>query len=101
MLVVKQKTAYEMRISDWSSDVCSSDLRVGVVGTHLNSLRCSLTSECPGQPANAELPGTRTGGELYHCNSQAPKAQAGARSVRIQVKRRHFVSSHVNRSDKA
>src|SRR3546814_6697968 len=30
MLVVffffKQKTAYEMRISDWSSDVCSSDL---------------------------------------------------------------------------
>src|SRR3546814_7098089 len=25
---VKQKTAYEMRISDWSSDVCSSDLLV-------------------------------------------------------------------------
>src|SRR3546814_1489534 len=24
----KQKTAYEMRISDWSSDVCSSDLPV-------------------------------------------------------------------------
>src|SRR3546814_4127348 len=31
----KQKTAYEMRISDWSSDVCSSDLfrqlRPGIV----------------------------------------------------------------------
>src|SRR3546814_4216483 len=26
--VVKQKTAYELRISDWSSDVCSSDLAV-------------------------------------------------------------------------
>src|SRR3546814_3208767 len=26
MLFFKQKTAYEMRISDWSSDVCSSDL---------------------------------------------------------------------------
>src|SRR3546814_4236581 len=25
----KQKTAYEMRISDWSSDVCSSDLLFG------------------------------------------------------------------------
>src|SRR3546814_9243025 len=25
----KQKTAYEMRISDWSSDVCSSDLSCG------------------------------------------------------------------------
>src|SRR3546814_3584367 len=24
----KQKTAYEMRISDWSSDVCSSDLYI-------------------------------------------------------------------------
>src|SRR3546814_6944572 len=27
----KQKTAYEMRISDWSSDVCSSDLSVYIV----------------------------------------------------------------------
>src|SRR3546814_8027917 len=27
-VLFKQKTAYEMRISDWSSDVCSSDLRV-------------------------------------------------------------------------
>src|SRR3546814_13396739 len=27
----KQKTAYEMRISDWSSDVCSSDLQIGRV----------------------------------------------------------------------
>src|SRR3546814_3848091 len=26
VLFVKQRTAYEMRISDWSSDVCSSDL---------------------------------------------------------------------------
>src|SRR3546814_5705809 len=28
----KQKTAYEMRISDWSSDVCSSDLIIGGSG---------------------------------------------------------------------
>src|SRR3546814_8959389 len=26
----KQKTAYEMRISDWSSDVCSSDLNSAI-----------------------------------------------------------------------
>src|SRR3546814_4748091 len=26
----KQKTAYEMRISDWSSDVCSSDLKIRI-----------------------------------------------------------------------
>src|SRR3546814_7262593 len=37
----KQKTAYEMRISDWSSDVCSSDLASagqaahGQLGHHL------------------------------------------------------------------
>src|SRR3546814_12574776 len=28
LFFVKQKTAYELRISDWSSDVCSSDLPV-------------------------------------------------------------------------
>src|SRR3546814_1806604 len=36
----KQKTAYEMRISDWSSDVCSSDLatKLRTTATHPNSL---------------------------------------------------------------
>src|SRR3546814_14305281 len=28
----KQKTAYELRIRDWSSDVCSSDLRIAAGG---------------------------------------------------------------------
>src|SRR3546814_8352000 len=31
----KQKTAYEMSISDWSSDVCSSDLLDGATGVQL------------------------------------------------------------------
>src|SRR3546814_7059466 len=31
----KQKTAYEMRISDWSSDVCSSDLLILEAGAHV------------------------------------------------------------------
>src|SRR3546814_9554841 len=31
----KQKTAYEMRISDWSSDVCSSDLSDARTGQHV------------------------------------------------------------------
>src|SRR3546814_9495336 len=31
----KQKTAYEMRISDWSSDVCSSDLLLQHAGLDL------------------------------------------------------------------
>src|SRR3546814_13056325 len=32
LFFVNQKTAYEMRISDWSSDVCSSDLAVRPLG---------------------------------------------------------------------
>src|SRR3546814_6622812 len=31
----KQKTAYEMRISDWSSDVCSSDLMLSPASSQL------------------------------------------------------------------
>src|SRR3546814_15185282 len=34
----KQKTAYEMRISDWSSDVCSSDLQGGKGGSEARRL---------------------------------------------------------------
>src|SRR3546814_3477551 len=34
----KQKTAYELRISDWSSDVCSSDLKVrSIAHPHLHA----------------------------------------------------------------
>src|SRR3546814_18782596 len=32
-MLFKQKTAYEMRISDWISDVCSSDLQIGDLET--------------------------------------------------------------------
>src|SRR3546814_10311385 len=52
----KQKTAYEMRISDWSSDVCSSDLsRAGSVrGRYRRRLRML------GQPALEAWPDHRT-----------------------------------------
>src|SRR3546814_18611543 len=39
MFVVKQKTAYVMRISDWSSDVCFSDLCSESVQTLLGQQR--------------------------------------------------------------
>src|SRR3546814_9667296 len=35
VFLFKQKTAYELRISDWSSDVGSSDLAVGGIGIHV------------------------------------------------------------------
>src|SRR3546814_3913341 len=36
----KQKTAYEMRISDWSSDVCSSDLLTDFLDLGLQCAAC-------------------------------------------------------------
>src|SRR3546814_3674845 len=36
----KQKTAYEMRISDWSSDVCSSDLVIHAHDVKLETSSC-------------------------------------------------------------
>src|SRR3546814_14688818 len=45
----KQKTAYEMRISDWSSDVCSSDLdaeiRTFQSGDRIANLRIAVTEK--------------------------------------------------------
>src|SRR3546814_9333354 len=38
----KQKTAYEMRISDWSSDVCSSDLPAWTQAFRARRSRCHM-----------------------------------------------------------
>src|SRR3546814_2430661 len=48
----KQKTAYEMRISDWSSDVSSSDLGISYAYENIQAQRCSrrrtaATAACP------------------------------------------------------
>src|SRR3546814_12208493 len=57
----KQKTAYEMRISDWSSDVCSSDL--------LPSLSPSNASDRSAQPASCANPRRRSARESHSPNS--------------------------------
>src|SRR3546814_6555324 len=51
----KQKTAYEMRISDWSSDVCSSDLFQGFASWphRLLTVGCSLAGPANGKNAAA------------------------------------------------
>src|SRR3546814_10301892 len=50
----KQKTAYEMRISDWSSDVCSSDLG------RYRSAPAAKRSSCnrPGRPRRPDNGGS-------------------------------------------
>src|SRR3546814_9177396 len=50
----KQKTAYEMRISDWSSDVCSSDLlaqQEAVTPDDFAAIQQALMSQGQGKPA--------------------------------------------------
>src|SRR3546814_16477963 len=49
----KQKTAYEMRISDWSSDVCSSDL---IDVTKLEAMREDINANRGGRPKLTMLP---------------------------------------------
>src|SRR3546814_6202726 len=44
MFFFKQKTAYEMRISDWSSDVCSSDLPAWAQGMNQTQVDTMVTS---------------------------------------------------------
>src|SRR3546814_13942190 len=60
----KQKTAYEMRISDWSSDVCSSDLR-------------KRTPTIARAAAKARTPGSSTG---------IARQQVVARKLRLAAK---------------
>src|SRR3546814_2501339 len=54
-LFFKQKTAYEMRISDWSSDVCSSDLRSPVASNLPVLLSCSLI-DAESAPPDCNVP---------------------------------------------
>src|SRR3546814_4859157 len=66
----KQKTAYEMRISDWSSDVCSSDLR---------SSSTDLTSE----PSCSRCP------RFWACS-----LSSSSRSIRSAARWKRFTVAH-------
>src|SRR3546814_4914307 len=52
----KQKTAYEMRISDWSSDVCSSDLTLitAPAATTVTTAKARKTSSVKSTRSSAE-----------------------------------------------
>src|SRR3546814_8105869 len=73
----KQKTAYEMRISDWSSDVCSSDLPFGAGidrndvparGGKLHRLAAGRGAEVEHRPAfaGAQQSCGQAGGQILH-----------------------------------
>src|SRR3546814_8660922 len=60
LLFFKQKTAYEMRISDWSSDVCSSDLPISAGGRMpLAARRAACDGGCLVSPADGRCEACR------------------------------------------
>src|SRR3546814_19735375 len=75
----RQKTAYDMRISDWSSDVCSSDrlpragaAQLGLVIAGEQALRLVAVGGSPGAEAGlAEAPDCRGIGVLHGCGVAA------------------------------
>src|SRR3546814_2946263 len=69
----KQKTAYEMRISDWSSDVCSSDLRIEPRVAHADQ-----------RNVEADEPGLE---HLQHLRAQASRLQPCAVGLEPQIGR--------------
>src|SRR3546814_10292936 len=61
-LFFKQKTAYEMRISDWSSDVCSSDLgTMSLSRSPMRGMGLGATSARPWSSADWKLSVSATG----------------------------------------
>src|SRR3546814_16519889 len=72
----KQKTAYEVRISDWSSDVCSSDLQGLRAGL---PVRGDVDPVCPGRQARQIVTATgRAGAAAGQPGGQVGGGDGGA-----------------------
>src|SRR3546814_8011417 len=77
ILCFKQKTAYEMRISDWSSDVCSSDLFLLDLGHRLDLVR---------EPCGIHELGIDFG-EIHHREIKARKLVDGEAQALLALRR--------------
>src|SRR3546814_5339334 len=75
----KQKTAYEMRISDWSSDVCSSDLHLRRAQSQQRHFG-GEKDEC-GDIEAAEQRGPRF--DTEHCRAAAAEKQHRSEERRV------------------
>src|SRR3546814_14170956 len=72
----KQKTAYEMRISDWSSDVCSSDLIEGHCAPQPRGLHVAAVFAADVVERMTDLP-QRMGLDRFHQRGEHVAALAG------------------------
>src|SRR3546814_8109434 len=82
---VKQKTAYEMRISDWSSDVCSSDLIVGGLSNPSISSPGSSQIEIERGPSARVMPCWRSQSSAAVSNAVATSASSASSSPQFPV----------------
>src|SRR3546814_4168769 len=78
----KQKTAYEMRISDWSSDVCSSDLEILACSSRLGWMPQPATRHRRYRTAAADRSPLRGGGRP---GEWPPRQEIGRASCRERV----------------
>src|SRR3546814_2105517 len=81
----KQKTAYEMRISDWSSDVCSSDLKAASdVYSPVSGTVVAVNSDLTDKPEtiNEDAYGE---GWIFVVEMSEPDQQIGRASCRERV----------------
>src|SRR3546814_15056422 len=74
----KQKTAYEMLISDWSSDVCSSDLRLNRQAEALGIAQAAAAAAGAGVPEWSQLGDVLNLAELHE-----DEAEAYARAIEL------------------
>src|SRR3546814_11486765 len=87
----KQKTAYEMRISDWSSDVCSSDLAVLPLlsgGASTQAVQPALGCNAMCSVSKRSCPRSVTAN-----NSVGVRGQRAVKSVQLKVSLRRVVFS--------
>src|SRR3546814_5478819 len=83
--VFKQKTADEVRIGDWSSDVCSSDLRAGVGLAGLVD-QTDFGAESGAGNASDGPPHSRKDGDLTMADNTEDK-KAGKSSTKAKIGR--------------
>src|SRR3546814_8119112 len=81
VIFFKQKTAYEMRISDWSPDVCSSDLLLDQLEPWAPPPSLPLPSQGEGQELAAEAAPTRTSGKAGMAHQCAPMMRGSGSSI--------------------
>src|SRR3546814_2507764 len=101
----KQKTAYEMRISDWSSDVCSSDLIAPDMATMLGYI---FTDAAVAPALLQEMLSRATGGSFNSITVEIGKHTSELQSLmrisyavfclKKKIKKRQIINSRVNTS---